>query len=449
MRAPSPYTGAMPPSNDAHQRHRDAAKGVVVSLREEGFTAYFAGGCVRDEVLGLAPKDYDVATSARPDDVKRIFKRVNEVGASFGVMLVRTRGATIEVATFRREGAYTDRRRPDDVEYAGPEEDARRRDFTINALYLDPLAPAKEPFAQVDGEVIDLVEGAADLASGIVRAVGDADARLAEDDLRALRAVRFAARLGFTIEQSTSEAIERHAGDLVGISRERIGDELRLMLAHRSRAEAAHLMESLRLVKPALDCSAGASPKREDRLLAGLGAGSSFTTALVAWTIDRLGSQPMDLGLVEAESKASIRRLRSALCLSNEERDSIVGIFDSLVKVGQRWGGMTVAQQKRLAVRPSFDGAMEIFRVADPGAAGIVESRIEELSATESGLAPKPLLIGDDLIGLGLSPGPRFRRLLGAVYDGQLEGRISDRAGALKRAQELGAQGDPESQGSP
>ncbi len=438
----------MPPSDDAHRRHRDAAKGVVVSLREEGFTAYFAGGCVRDEVLGLAPKDYDVATSARPDDVKRIFRRVNEVGASFGVMLVRTRGATIEVATFRREGAYTDRRRPDEVEYAGPEEDARRRDFTINALYLDPLAPAKEPFLQVDGEVIDLVEGVEDLACGIVRAVGDADARLAEDDLRALRAVRFAARLGFTIEQSTLEAIERHAGDLVGVSRERIGDELRLMLAHESRTEAAHLMESLGLVKPALDCSAGASPKREDRLLTGLGADSAFTTALVAWTIDRLGSQPMDLGLVEAESKASILRLRSALCLSNEERDSIVGIFDSLVKVGQRWGSMTVAQQKRLAVRPSFDGAMEILRVADPGAAGIVESRIEELAATESGLAPKPLLIGDDLIDLGLTPGPRFRRLLGAVYDGQLEGRISDRAGALKIAQELGAKGDQESQGS-
>ena len=414
-----------------HRHHREAATGIVRTLREAGYTAYFAGGCVRDELLGLHPKDYDVATDARPDAVRGLFKRVNEVGASFGVMLVRVRGVTIEVATFRREGGYADRRRPDHVEYAGRDEDAHRRDFTINALYLDPVAPPAEPFMHIEGEVIDLVGGVRDLEAKVIRAVGDPEARLAEDDLRALRAVRFAARLGFTIETGTREAIRRHAGELVGVSRERIGDELRLMLTHPSRAEAAHLMESLDLVAPALDCREGVSCVGEDRLLSGLGGEVDFSTALAAWSIDRMDGAGLDFVRVRDAASATASRLRSALCLSNDERDALRGTLVTLAELALDWRNLSMSAQKRLVIGPSFPRAMTILKVADGVRAAAIERRVEALEATETGLRPTPLLAGDDLIEMGLTPGPQFRAILDAVYDRQLDGGVRDRSAAM------------------
>ncbi|MEC9373787.1 MAG: CCA tRNA nucleotidyltransferase, partial [Planctomycetota bacterium] len=220
---------------------RQVATRIVKRLREKGFTAYFAGGCVRDELLGQHPTDYDVATDATPDDIRGLFNSTNEVGASFGVMLVHMFGRTVEVATFREEDEYTDRRRPDRVHYSDAPNDARRRDFTINALFLDPLAEPEDGaetagFGRVDGVVIDYIGGVADLKAGIVRAVGDPEKRLSEDHLRALRAVRFAARLEFLLDPDTAAAVRRHATDLEGVSRERIGHELRKMLGHPTRA---------------------------------------------------------------------------------------------------------------------------------------------------------------------------------------------------------------------
>jgi poly(A) polymerase len=233
-------------------RARAAAEAVVRALRRKGHEAYFAGGCVRDELLGLHPTDFDVATDATPPVVRSLFRGTHEVGEAFGVLLVPQDACVIEVATFRAEGAYSDSRRPDSVRFSTPADDAARRDFTINALFLDPLAPA-EAGSGAAGRVIDLVGGLADLRAGVLRAVGDPDARLTEDHLRALRAVRFASRLGFEIEPATASAIARHAAELRGVSRERIGQEVRRMLTHPARARAAAIMQQLGLDAAALN----------------------------------------------------------------------------------------------------------------------------------------------------------------------------------------------------
>ncbi|MCB9839052.1 MAG: CCA tRNA nucleotidyltransferase [Phycisphaeraceae bacterium] len=418
--------GADPTSSE----RRDAGVSIIRTLRDAGFAACFAGGCVRDELLGLHPKDYDVATDAKPPQVRALFRRVNEVGASFGVMLVRVRGVTVEVATFRREGGYTDRRRPDHVEYAQMEDDARRRDFTINALYLDPLSPPETDRPEVHGHVIDLVGGLRDLEAGTIRAVGDPEARLSEDDLRALRAVRFAARLGFTIEERTVEAIRRHAGELVGVSRERIGDELRAMLAHPSRATAAHLMESLGLARPALDCRSDSPERRDDPLLEGLEPDADFVTGLAAWAIDRMDGGVFDPGAIRAQAGAMTSRLRRALCLSNEERDALRQSLETLSRIVLDWGALPVAGRKRLAVTSRFPAAVSILRAAEAALAESIERDVADLARTPTGLNPPALVLGDDLIAMGLTPGPEFRSILDAVYDRQLEGEVVDRAGA-------------------
>lgn len=189
-----------------------AALRVVQQLQGRGFVALFAGGCVRDMLMGRDPHDYDVATSARPVDVTGLFRRTAQVGAKFGVVLVRVGQHSIEVATFRTDGAYSDGRRPDTVVFTTPEEDARRRDFTINGMFFDPVADA----------VIDHVDGQGDLTAGLIRAIGEPEQRFAEDHLRLLRAVRFAARLGFRIEPETWAAMCRHASDITRISPERV-----------------------------------------------------------------------------------------------------------------------------------------------------------------------------------------------------------------------------------
>src|SRR3954469_23233625 len=209
---------------------REDAEAVLRRLREAGHVAYFAGGCVRDLLLGLEPKDWDVATDAPPQRVRELFSKTEAVGAAFGVILVRHGKSVVEVATFRSEGNYLDGRRPSEVRFTTAEEDARRRDFTINGLFLDPLAGG--PPAE---QVIDYVGGREDLRRGVLRAIGDPERRFAEDYLRLLRAVRFAARLGFPIPPATAAAVRRHAPRLAQIAPERVGDELRVMLPPPTR----------------------------------------------------------------------------------------------------------------------------------------------------------------------------------------------------------------------
>jgi poly(A) polymerase len=257
---------------------REAAVEVVRRLAATGHVAYFAGGCVRDRLLGLAATDYDIATDARPDDVLRVFPRAQNVGQSFGVSLVRLGGHMIQVATFRTDGVYSDGRHPDEVTFSDAQHDAGRRDFTINGLFENPLTD----------EVIDYVGGRADLASKVVRAIGDAHARLREDQLRTLRAVRFAARFGFSIEPETADAIRASASELKGVSRERIGQEVRRMLADPNRAVAAWEMQYLGLDEAVLgEENRQVAPTRLGRLP----DHADFPTALAAWLLDRRGDR--------------------------------------------------------------------------------------------------------------------------------------------------------------
>ena len=222
--------------------HHDDARAILERLRTAGHVAYFAGGCVRDLLLGREPKDWDVATDAPPNRVRALFSNTQAVGAAFGVILVRFRGSQVEVATFRADPKKVDGRHPTGVSFTTAEEDAKRRDFTINGLFLDPLRDGS-----IHDQVIDYVGGRADLAAKVIRAIGDAEARFNEDHLRILRAVRFAARFGFTIEPATASAIRRHAGQLVRISPERIADELRIMLTPATRVAAYRTLEDLQL----------------------------------------------------------------------------------------------------------------------------------------------------------------------------------------------------------
>ncbi len=461
---------------------RRAATHVVRVLREAGHAAYFAGGCVRDELLGLHPSDYDVATSARPEQIRKLFPRTAAVGAAFGVMLVHvderqlaaSAPVTVEVATFRSDGSYTDARRPDKVHFSTDTEDAARRDFTINALFLDPLAEGEAGRDVEDGgRVIDYVGGREDLAKQVVRAVGDPEARLAEDHLRALRAVRFAARLGFAIEPGTAAAIRRHAAELRGVSRERIGDELRRMMAHPARDRAVAWLRELNLETPALGLAAGAAAAVGSGTprLSGLGrAGEAeggvpsitrlgwtpkppFGACLAAWWLDGVGESA---AIGEEAIRAAVSGLRSALCLSNAETEDLGGVLRTYAAVAglggeggresggadQRgWEGMPVSLRRRVAGAGggrAFAWACAVLWAVDPGRAGAVAEEAAALAADSIGLAPTPWVLGDDLIAMGMKPGPSFKRILDEVYDAQLEGKITTPEAGRELARRLG-----------
>lgn len=405
-----------------HLEPRDAAVAIVRRLREQGFVAYLAGGCVRDELLGQDPKDYDIATDARPDDIRARFKRTAEVGAAFGVMLVREFGPTVEVATFRADGVYSDRRRPDSVEFSDAQRDAQRRDFTINALFIDPLAEGED-------RVIDFVRGRADLTTRTLRAVGEPDQRLAEDHLRALRAARFAARYDLTIDPATADAIRRHAADLDGVSRERIGEEVRRMLTHASRARAADLLDTLGLATAVF----GEPRPYDNRVMAALPAEASYVSALAAMLIGRGVWAP---GLA-GQAVMVLPAVRRALQLSNDERDGLRDAFEAIRRMAVEWDGLGEAARKRLASGPGSSDAMTLLRALDPARATVIEADVRHLATRHGGLRPRPFLDGDALITLGFTPGPRFATILTAVYDAQLEGRVRDTAQAETLARSL------------
>jgi poly(A) polymerase len=380
---------------------------VARKLREAGHRALFAGGCVRDSILGHEAADFDVATSAIPAEIRQIFPRAMGVGESFGVMLVRHGGRSIEVATFRADGVYVDGRRPDAVRFSDDHEDAARRDFTINGLFEDPET----------GEIIDHVGGRADLAAGILRAIGSADDRLHEDRLRALRAARFAARFALTIDPGTEAAVRRIAHDLTGVSRERIGNEVRRMLLHPSRARAVDLIESLGLAPSVLGESA---PAGDHALLRALPVAAGFAESLAAWMLGRLASDT---------SPARQRRWREALILSNDESALLAAILSLRPRITGTWVGGDRAVRKRLAAAPGFAGAMAILRAEHHPVVVTVDADLPALRA--EGIQPAPMVTGDDLVAMGMSPGPAFRPMLDRAYDLQLNGGFSDRDAAL------------------
>jgi len=396
-------------------RARDAAAEIAAALQRGGFIAYFAGGCVRDRLLGLEPKDYDIATDATPEQITEVFPKARGVGASFGVMLVHRGGHTIEVATFRRDGVYEDGRRPTRVHFGSAEQDARRRDFTINGLFEEPAG----------GRVIDFVDGVADLQARRLRAIGSAEERLAEDRLRMLRAVRFAARFDLKVDPGIDAAIRRHGRELLGVSRERIGGEMRRILSHPTRARGVHLVEDLGLAAAVLN--EAPLPLHNDRLRR-LPPDASFECSLAAWMLDR----DDDSAGTGRDRQA---RWSRALVLSNAETEALEGTLETADLLRREWNAMDKAKRKRAAAHASFREALDLRRAEDPAHAEEIAAAVERLAS--EGLAPAPLVTGDDLVAMGLAPGPHFRTLLESLYDRQLRGEFPGRDAALAAARAM------------
>ncbi len=403
---------------------REDALAVLRKLREAGHKAYFAGGCVRDLLLGQSPKDYDIATNAPPGRVRELFPSTQAVGAAFGVILVRQRKSQIEVATFRTDGDYSDGRRPDSVKFTTAEEDAQRRDFTINGLFLDP----------VEDRVIDYVGGQADLAAKVIRAIGDPAARFGEDYLRMLRAVRFAARLGFAIEPATAAAIKSLAGRITQISPERIADELRRMLIAPTRAAAWRMLESTELLPKLFRGIAGAGPSGE--LMAATEGDRAISFPLVL-AVALLSFASVEQ-LREPWAKDAVRKVRTLLKLSNEERDDLQSIL--LDASALLYSDQPRARLMRFMAKPTAADTRKLLAVlaragvANDGVAA-VEKSLKPLESLDCN--PAPWVNGDHLVAAGLNPGPKFKGVLDAVYDAQLEARVSDAESALQLAMEL------------
>jgi poly(A) polymerase len=388
---------------------------------------------VRDLLLGLEPKDWDVATDAPPQRVRELFTKTEAVGAAFGVILVRHGRSVVEVATFRSDWSYLDGRRPSEVRFTTAEEDAQRRDFTINGLFLDPL----------DGDrVIDYVGGQEDLAARRLRAIGDPAARFAEDHLRLLRAVRFAARFGLEIAPATALAIELRAELLKGISPERIAIELREMLCPPTRSAAWQLLWKFELIHVVLRFvplkeEARLNPSKSVFLATAPGAEISFGLALGAAILDVELHQGND-ALVVVEKKNANRIARAvdkALKLSNLEFEEMEQALGGLAMV--LGDAPTLAQLKRFLARGTSGASRHLLDALEKVGVyeekiGAIKKRIDELEGID--VAPPPLISGDDLESAGLKPGPLFKRILDAVYDEQLEGRVKTKQEALEFA---------------
>ncbi|MDB5325447.1 MAG: tRNA nucleotidyltransferase [Phycisphaerales bacterium] len=411
---------------------------VVTTLRAAGHVAYFAGGCVRDRLLGLPAKDYDVATDAPPDRVRQLFKKTQAVGAAFGVILVRLGGTMIEVATFRSDGAYEDGRRPESVTFSTAEQDAQRRDFTINGLFFDPI----------ESKVIDYVGGQADLSAKVLRAIGDPTARLMEDHLRLLRAVRFAARFGLTIEPATAAAMNAASPLLPKISAERIADELRRILTVPTHEAGYRLLWQHGLLRPILPRLAGDNTRLDEHhsLLLRLEPGEAvaFPIACLAMLLDvrwQAGEARDDLVsyLAPAEAAKLVALARQTFRLSNDDLETIADIARHVHGV-LATPSPDDARLKRFLARPSADQARQLLdAIADVGTqTGRIEAlqpRFEKLSLGE--VAPPPLLTGDTLIRAGYRPGVWFKHVLDAVYDAQLNGLLADPDAAIALARQL------------
>lgn len=422
------------------------ARSLVDRLRAAGHIAYFAGGCVRDLLRGKIPKDIDIATDARPEEVQKLFTRTYAVGAHFGVIVVLENGFQFEVATFRSDGAYLDGRRPTEVHFSSAEEDARRRDFTINGLFFDPPNDA----------VIDFVGGRADLASRIIRAIGDPAQRFAEDRLRLLRAIRFASVLEFEIEPATWEAVVRAAPRISEISAERIREELVRILLSPQRVRGWDLLDSSGLMKhvlPQLEAMKGCEQPpqfhpegdvfKHTRLMLELLPDEVSLPLVLSVLFHDIGKPPTasvdETGRIRFNGHDRIgaemtEALMQRLRFSRAEIDATVEAVRQHM-VFKDVPNMRIAKLKRFMARPTFADELELHRVDCLSSHGMLDNfeflhRRQEEFANEP-IIPPPLVRGDDLIALGLKPGPRFGEILEAVETRQLEGELSDRGEAL------------------
>jgi poly(A) polymerase len=428
---------------------RELANSICDALENAGFQAFLAGGCVRDLLLGRAPADYDVATSATPEQVLELFPDGITVGAQFGVILVQSDGGKVEVATFRSDVGYSDGRHPDRVEYArSPEEDVQRRDFTINGLVM----------RHNTGEILDYVDGQADLRAGIIRAIGEPDRRFAEDKLRMLRAVRFAARFGYAIEHQTFAAIRKHTKEISQVSAERIRDELRKLLTEGAARTGFELLDScwlLSIILPEIAAMKGVEQPPEYHpegdvwihtllMLEGLPAGCSPT---LAWGVllhdvgkpatfrsaretgDRIRFDGhVDVGL--AIAKQVLGQLR----FSNDDTEQILSLVEHHMKF-KDVGRMRPATLKRFVRLPRFEEHLALHRLDCLSSHRNLEAYefvTDFIRTTPAEMVrPAKLVTGEDVLALGYKPGPVVGRILAAVEEAQLNGELGSREQAI------------------
>lgn len=399
------------------------ALSTVRKLRAAGFQALWAGGCVRDRLFGRIPKDYDIATDATPEQVCDVFgkKRTLRIGAAFGVVAILGKKPLqpIEVATFRTEEGYADGRHPDHVRFSTAEEDAQRRDFTINGMFFDP----------VENRVIDYVNGQADIKDRIIRCIGDARERFSEDRLRMLRAIRFAAAFDFSIEPRTFSAIQENASHITVVSAERIANEMRRMMAH------PHARSALELLR--------ASTLREYVLPEFRNAESEWQIGLAI--VDHLTRHTFELTCaamlhaIFAKQNSCVGQIASRWKLANSEKDLLWSILkhEQLLRSGQHaaWPKL-----QRVLIQPFAEIALE-FAHAVALSEGDDSVGIDyckgKLQLPREVLDPPALICGDDLIKSGIRPGPAFRSILSTIRDQQLNGQIKTKDEAITAALEI------------
>ncbi len=423
------------------------AREIAARVRENGHLAYFAGGCVRDIVRGETPKDFDIVTDATPEMVQRLFSRTYAVGAHFGVILVVENGFQFEVATFRSDDAYVDGRHPSAVHFSSPEEDAKRRDFTINGMFYDPVAE----------KVIDFVGGRADIEVKLVRAIGDPAQRFAEDRLRMLRAVRFATVLDYKIDNQTWGALVANAVSINEISAERIREELVRIFLSPNRTRGWDLLDSsglMRAILPEIDAMKGCAQPEQFHP-----EGDVFEhTRLMLQFLPEKVSVPLVFAvLLHDVAKPRMATVDNTGRIRFNEHDRIGAEMTEEIMRRLRCSGaeidatvemvrqhmvfkdvpkMRIAKLKRFMARPTFEDELELHRVDCEGSHRMLDNyefllRKREEFANEP-IIPPPLVRGDDLIALGLKPGPKFREILDAVETGQLEGTLRTSEEALE-----------------
>ena len=395
---------------------------IVRKLQSADYQALWAGGCVRDQLLGREPKDYDVATNATPEQVQNLFgkKRTIAIGASFGVITVigPKQSGNIEIATFRRDSGYSDGRRPDSIEFTDAREDAIRRDFTINGMFFDPITE----------KLIDYVEGRADIDCRIIRAIGNPEERIDEDKLRMLRAVRFAATYKFELDPDTLTAIQDHSHEIVTVSPERIGAELRRMLAHENRAVAVELLKESGLLKAVLDSGELLYKNRGNwrtrmRWLEELGPDGSFEQA--AATL-------LSMLLKERGIKPTFDRWK----LSNSESKTIQWIEDNLLTLS-RAHQLPWSTIQPLLICDDAPDTVALAKIQFGQQHEGVRFCVERLSWANDQLNPEPLIDGADLTKSGLQPGPIFSSILNSVRAAQLDGEIQTKQEAMEIAEQI------------
>ena len=423
---------------------------IVSRLRAGGYLAYFAGGCVRDLLRGVAAQDFDIATSATPAEVQRLFPKTIPVGAAFGVVLVMEGGGQFEVATFRSDGAYLDGRHPSAVRFGSPEEDAQRRDFTVNGLFLDP----------VTGQILDFVGGRADIERRVIRCIGEPRQRFSEDKLRLLRCVRFASNLQFLIEPETHAAVREMAGQIQVVSAERIRDELIKIITRPQAGQGLALLAEtglLREVLPEVAALQGVEQPAEfhpegdvfihtrmmlDDLPTDPGIVLAFAVLLhdvgkpptFVRAPDRIRFNDHDI-VGQALAEKILRRLR----FSNDQIEQIALCVGGHMRF-QHVQSMRPAKLKRLLARPTFPVEMELHRIDCRASHGkldnyvFLKAKAAELPAAV--IQPAPLVSGHDLLALGFTPGRLLGAVLNEVAELQLEDQLQSQAAALAYAKQ-------------